>query len=117
MAVSREKEKQVDGIGRKPQPKKTSEKRRERILSDLKSGLAIKIKGVLFLALGLISGGTLLANAFTWSNLLLLAICIWAFCRFYYFGFYVLHHYVDPNFTYSGLTDLVKYLISGRKAK
>jgi len=77
----------------------------------------IKLKGILFLLLGLISGGLLLWHSFTWSNVALLAICIWAFCRFYYFGFYVLHHYVDPSFTYSGLTDLVKYLVSGGKTK
>jgi len=85
-------------------------------LSDLKSGLLIRLKGILFLLLGLISGGILLSNALTWSNVLLLAICIWAFCRFYYFAFYVLHHYVDPSFTYTGLIDLAKYLITGSNA-
>jgi hypothetical protein len=46
---------------------------------------------------------------------MLLAICIWAFCRFYYFAFYVLHHYADPEFKYSGLLDLLKYLLMGKR--
>ena len=86
-------------------------------MPDLKSAFLIKSKGILFLLLGLISGGALLADSFAWSKVMLLAICVWAFCRFYYFGFYVLHHYVDPSFHYSGLTDLVKYLIRGRNTR
>lgn len=47
--------------------------------------------------------------------LLLLLICIWAFSRFYYFAFYVLHHYADPDFRYAGLWDLMKYLVSKKE--
>jgi hypothetical protein len=32
---------------------------------------------------------------------------VWASCRFYYFLFYVLEHYVDPTMRYAGLLDLL----------
>ena len=60
----------------------------------------LKIKGVLFLFLGLLSMGTVLLLVPRWEVGLLLAIGIWAFCRFYYFAFYVLHHYAEPSFNY-----------------
>ena len=83
-------------------------------MADLENPTVIKLKGVLFLILGLISGGLLLADRFSLTALVLLAVCVWAFCRSYYFAFYVLHHYVDPNFTYTGLTDLVRYLLKAK---
>lgn len=33
----------------------------------------------------------------------LLALSIWGFCRAYYFAFYVIEKYVDPEFRFSGL--------------
>lgn len=74
----------------------------------------LKLKGMLFLVLGLMSAGVLLLNVPDWKILLLLTICIWAFCRFYYFAFYVLHHYADRSFQYSGLWDLARYLVTKR---
>jgi hypothetical protein len=79
---------------------------------DITNPRILKLKGGLFLILGLLSGGILLAMLPDWRVLLLLAICIWAFSRFYYFAFYVLQHYADPAFRYSGMLDLVRYLIA-----
>ena len=84
---------------------------------DITNPRLLKIKGLLFLLLGLISAGLLLAGAFEWRNLVLLAIVVWAFCRFYYFAFYVLQHYADPSFKYSGLLDLAKYLLRGNRSE
>ena len=36
-----------------------------------------------------------------------LVLLVWASCRFYYFLFYVLEHYVDPTLRYAGLWDLM----------
>lgn len=82
---------------------------------DIKNPKILKLKGLLFLFLGLISGGLLLFHAPKWEVVLLLAISVWAFSRFYYFAFYVLHHYADPSFRYSGLVDLVKYLLGKKR--
>ena len=44
----------------------------------------------LFLVLGLMAAGSLLALAFSWPVALLLLIALWSFCRWYYFMFYVI---------------------------
>lgn len=79
---------------------------------DITNPKILKLKGGLFLMLGLLSGGILLAILPEWRVLLLLAICIWSFSRFYYFAFYVLQLYADPTFRYSGIMDLIRYLIA-----
>jgi hypothetical protein len=45
---------------------------------------------------------------------LLVAIAIWSFCRFYYFAFYVIQHYVDPNYKFAGLLSFAGYLLRRR---
>jgi hypothetical protein len=77
---------------------------------DLKNPTLLKIKGLLFLLLGLLATGILLARDPAWETVILVAVTVWAFCRFYYFAFYVLHHYADPSFNYAGLGSLVRYL-------
>jgi hypothetical protein len=84
---------------------------------DITSPRLLKLKGALFLFLGLLSGGLLLflIQPFFWQLALLLGICIWAFCRAYYFCFYVMQHYADPGFKYAGLWDLFLHLSGLRK--
>ena len=77
-------------------------------MSDLKSKRLIIVKGWLFLLTGLLAGGLLLFENLSWRNGLLMAICVWSFCRFYYFAFYVIEHYVDDQFKYAGLWDFLK---------
>lgn len=81
------------------------------IMKDIKSHKLICFKGSLFLALGLASALLLLAEVATAKAALLLAICIWGFCRAYYFAFYVIEHYVDPRYRFSGLFSFAQYLI------
>ena len=75
----------------------------------------IKVKGILFLILGTLASILLVLELPSLKVIVLLAIAIWSFCRFYYFAFYVLEKYVDPTYRYSGLLDLARCLISGRK--
>jgi hypothetical protein len=82
---------------------------------DITDPKILKLKGLLFLLLGILSGGILLFTVPDLRVLILLAICVWAFCRFYYFAFYVLHHYADREFRYSGLWDLVVYLLKSKR--
>ena len=46
---------------------------------------------------------------------LLLAVSVWCFCRFYYFAFYVIEHYVDSNYRFAGLWSFAGYLWSRRR--
>jgi hypothetical protein len=75
----------------------------------------IKFKGILFLLIGIISALLLLLENPSLKLAVLLAITIWCFCRFYYFAFYVIEHYVDPGYRFSGLWSFVVYLTSKRK--
>jgi len=36
-----------------------------------------------------------------------MVISVWAFCRLYYFMFYVIEHYVDPGYRFAGLWSFV----------
>ncbi|MES1245510.1 MAG: hypothetical protein ABUT39_28150 [Acidobacteriota bacterium] len=82
-------------------------------MGDLKSSGLIKLKGVLFLVLGLASSALLLFEAPTLKVAALLGIAVWSFCRFYYFAFYVIERYVDPGYRFSGLMSFARYLIRG----
>jgi hypothetical protein len=78
-------------------------------MRDLHSTKAMWLKGGLFLAIGLVSGALLLAEFWSWRTALLLVLCIWGFCRAYYFAFYVIERWVDPGFKFSGLGHFVSY--------
>ena len=82
---------------------------------DLKSPTLIYLKGALFVLLGMFAAGILLAKVGSWQIALLLGLSIWAFCRAYYFAFYVIEHYVDPGYKFAGLGDFAGYLWSKRK--
>jgi hypothetical protein len=71
----------------------------------------------LFLLAGILSAGLLLAFAPQWRVAALLAICVWCFCRFYYFAFYVIQHYVDDSFRFAGLGDFAVWLVRGQWRK
>lgn len=84
-----------------------------RLFDNLKSSKMIYAKGFLFVALAAIAGGMLIAQTPQLRTAVLLAICVWASCRAYYFAFYVIQHYVDPQYRFSGLADFCRYLIQG----
>ena len=60
----------------------------------------IKLKGFLFLVMGLLAAGLLLVDHPDFRTAVYLSIAIWCFCRFYYFAFYVITHYVDINLSF-----------------
>jgi len=67
------------------------------------------LKAVLFLVIGLTSIALILVELPDWKILLLLCLAIWAFCRAYYFAFYVIERYLDPSFRYSGLFSVLRH--------
>lgn len=73
----------------------------------------IWLKGVLFVALGMIASGLLIAQLPDLRYGLLLVIAVWAFCRAYYFAFYVIERYVDPGYRFAGLLHFARYAILG----
>ena len=79
-------------------------------MRDLTDPFWIKLKGVLFLLLGCFAGGLILFELPSVRIGVLLLITVWAFCRAYYFAFYVIEKYVDPSFRFSGLGAAIRYL-------
>jgi hypothetical protein len=80
-------------------------------MGDITNPKLIWAKGVLFLVLGLLASGLLVLHAPSVTVALLLCVSVWAFCRFYYFAFYVIQHYVDSTYRFSGLLAFVQYAI------
>lgn len=83
-------------------------------MTDLKNPRVIYFKGFLFLLTGLVSAALLLLLEPSVRVAVLLAICVWSFCRCYYFAFYVIQHYVDEDYKFAGLLDFLKY-VHGRR--
>ena len=83
-------------------------------MKDLTSPFWIKLKGVLFLGAGISSSALLVMEHPNVKTAVLLAIAVWSFCRFYYFAFYVIEHYLDPGFRFSGLWSFARAMLSRR---
>ena len=84
-------------------------------MKDITNPNWIKAKGILFLLVGILAAVLLLLENLSWKSALLLALAIWCFCRFYYFAFYVIEHYVDASYKFAGLFDFMKYLWRERR--
>ncbi|MGA9780357.1 MAG: hypothetical protein ACLPRE_00370 [Limisphaerales bacterium] len=83
-------------------------------MRDLTHPTWIKVKGLLFLLLGIAAAILIFLDRPNWKTAILLVVTIWSFCRFYYFAFYVIEKYVDPAYKYSGLISFAKYLFRRR---
>lgn len=78
-------------------------------MKDLTNPVWIKLKGLLFLAIGIIAVVLLFVGDPRWQTGVLLFVAVWSFCRFYYFAFYVIEKYVDPKYKFSGLISFARY--------
>ncbi|MEM6472765.1 MAG: hypothetical protein AAF802_24600 [Planctomycetota bacterium] len=59
--------------------------------------------------------GLLATKLGDWQAYLLLALTIWAFCRSYYFAFYVIEKYVDADYRFAGLIDFARYALGWQR--
>jgi hypothetical protein len=80
-------------------------------MRDIKNPAAMWIKAVLLLVIGVAASILLLLEVGTLRGALLLALAIWAFCRAYYFAFYVIEKYLDPDYRFSGLLSFLRYWV------
>ncbi len=85
-----------------------------KLTDDLKDSRWMYLKAILFCVTGGIAAGILWLENPTLRTLFLLSIAIWSFCRLYYFAFYVIEKYIDPDYKFSGLGSFVLYLIRRR---
>jgi hypothetical protein len=79
-------------------------------MRDLQSHRWMWLKAALFLFIGIASSALILVEVPELRVFVLLVLAIWSFCRAYYFAFYVIEHYIDPSFRYSGLFSLLRQL-------
>ena len=83
-------------------------------MKDLAHPVWIKVKGLLFLCIGIAAAILIFLDSPNWKTAVLLALAVWGFCRFYYFAFYVIEKYVDPACKFSGLISFAKYFFRRR---
>ena len=83
-------------------------------MENIKNRKLLWLKGCLFLLIGVASSTLLFFEAPTLRGGLLLALTIWGFCRAYYFAFYVIERYIDPNYRFSGLISFIAYTLQKR---
>ena len=88
-----------------------------KLTGDLKSPWLIHAKGFLFLVIGLAAAVLLLVQMPTLRTAILLGTAVWAFCRFYYYLFYVLERYLGREEPFAGVFDAVRFLVRGAKPK
>jgi hypothetical protein len=75
------------------------------------------VKAALFVAIGIAASALVLIERPTLRVALCLAIAVWAFARAYYFAFYVIEHYIDGRYKFSGLFSFLRYVVgrAGRR--
>jgi hypothetical protein len=73
------------------------------------------LKAILFILIGGSCFALVWLEQRTLLTAVLLALMVWAFCRAYYFAFYVIEKYIDPKYRFAGLLDLCRYLMRRRK--
>lgn len=83
-------------------------------MRDLESKRWIVAKGIAFLGLAVVASALILLESPSLRIGALLALTIWAACRFYYFLFYVLERYVDPSLRYAGVVALFRAFLGRR---
>jgi hypothetical protein len=74
-------------------------------------------KAGLFLFAGVLAVVGLLLDHPDLRTAVLIAIAIWSFCRLYYFAFYVIEKYIDPEYRFAGLYSFLMYLLKNRRGR
>lgn len=93
------------------------EEKSKGLFGDLKDTRLMVLKAVLFLLIGLACAGALFALDPQPLTAVLLILGIWAFCRLYYFFFYVIEKYIDPSYRFAGLHSILLYLLARRRRR
>jgi hypothetical protein len=80
-------------------------------LGDLKNPFFIHLKGILFFFLIVLSGLYLFLSLPKFEIFIFILVLIWSSSRFYYYLFYVIEKYIDPNYKFSGIYSALKYFL------
>ena len=69
---------------------------------DIRNPKLLHVKGALFVLIGCLASALLVPEHPTIKVAFLLGVAVWAFARTYYYAFYVIEHYVDDGYKFSG---------------
>ena len=83
-------------------------------MGNLNNPRLLWLKFSLFVFIGLMATGIALFSFPNFKLAGLMAVAIWAFCRAYYFAFYVIEHYIDPGYRFAGLGSFIRYAFRHR---
>jgi hypothetical protein len=83
-------------------------------MRDLQSHRWMWVKAALFVVIGITACVLILVDNPDWRIATLLGLAIWAFCRAYYFAFYVIEKYIDPSYRFSGILSAIKHAVTRR---
>ena len=84
-------------------------------MRDIQNPKLMYLKAALFLGIGVLSAGMVLMDHPTIKTFALLVLTVWSFARLYYFFFYVIEHYIDPEYHFAGFGSFVQYLMRKRR--
>ncbi len=74
------------------------------------------VKAALFLVIGGMCLSIIVMESPRLTTVVCSVLMIWAFCRAYYFAFYVVEHYIDEEYRFAGLLSFVEYAARKRGA-
>ena len=80
------------------------------LFRDLSAPKWMYLKAALFLLILISCSGLLLLDAPTWRTAIFVILLIWSTARLYYFMFYVIEKYIDPDFRYAGIGSALSHL-------
>lgn len=83
-------------------------------MRDLIDPQLMYLKAWLFLLAGCGAAGLLVMESPSLRTVVLIGIVAWAFCRLYYFAFYVIEKYIDPGFRFAGVGAALRYVLARR---
>lgn len=90
---------------------------RRRDVKNLTRPSLLYLKAALFVVAGVLAAALLFVRQPSVTTSVLLVVTVWAFCRAYYFAFYVVERYVDASYRFSGLMSFVRYLATRRRGR
>jgi hypothetical protein len=86
-------------------------------MKDVTSVKIVYLKALLLFLAGVLTSIIIFLECRTVKVTALLGLAIWCFARSYYFAFYVIEHYVDSDYKFSGLWSFVRYVCHRQKGR
>jgi len=86
-------------------------------MGDLKRPGLMYFKASLFVVIAVCSSAILIFRDPALETAVLIALIIWSSSRAYYFMFYVIEHYIDGEYMFSGVGSFIKHVIGKKKKR